>query len=128
MKRPAILIADDDGHVRSALRKRLSAMGYRVMESDDGLGVISHTPLDRFAAIILDHEMPNGDGRSIARVIRHETDVPIIFLPGQNREEFRSITMQLPEVYFLKKPLDSEKLSDLLESLGALPCPATATA
>ncbi len=66
MSRPRILIADDNPHVRKALRVRLTAMGYRVTETADGLGVLRECPKGRFAAVILDHEMPSGDGRSIA--------------------------------------------------------------
>ena len=37
MKKPKILIADDDPKIHQALRVRLSALGYRVIESSDGL-------------------------------------------------------------------------------------------
>lgn len=117
MARPRILIADDDPQVRKALRLRLTALGYRVTEASDGLGVLRECPRGRFAAAILDHEMPSGDGRSIAQLLRNESDVPIVFLSGHNREDFRSIVMRLPQMYFLPKPLDARKLADLLSSL-----------
>ena len=61
--------------------------------------------------------MPNGDGRAIARVIRNESDVPIVFLSGHGREDFCSVVTQLPDVYYLSKPLDDQKLASLLRSL-----------
>ncbi len=117
MKQQTILVADDDRHVRTALRKRLSALGYRVRESADGLGVLSECPRGELDAIILDQDMPNGDGQAIARVVRRESDVPIVFLSGCDRESFRQIVTQLPDLYFLPKPLETGKLADLLESL-----------
>jgi two-component system, OmpR family, response regulator len=117
VKRPTILIADDDPHMRAALRKRLASLGYDVVEAPDGLGVLSQCPQGWVDLILLDLRMPNGDGRSVARVIRRETDVPIVFLSGRDREEFRAIVANLPNVYYLPKPLDDEKLRALLTSL-----------
>lgn len=116
-KKRTVLIADDNHYIRAAMKKRLTAMGYDVVEAENGLGVLSHSPLDAFDLIMLDQEMPFGDGRSVARVIRKETDVPILFVSGHDREEFRSIVMELSDVYYLKKPIDHERLTELLASL-----------
>lgn len=121
-----ILIADDDPHVRVALRTRLKGWGFSVVETSDGLGVISQTSREGVDALILDHEMPLGQGREIARLIRNETDAPIIFLSGHDRETFRLTVMSLPDVYYLPKPLDAERLRDLLQScLGSNGAEAT---
>ena len=125
MRKPTILIADDDRNMRAALRRRLSVLGYRVVEVSDGLGVLAECPKGGVDAVILDHGMPNGDGRSIARVIRNESDIPIVFLSGYHREEFRSVVTELPDVYYLSKPVDDEKLAELLASIiesSPLPC------
>ena len=117
MHKYKILVADDDRTLRSSLRTRLESMGYSVIESDDGLGVLSQTLKEQVHAILLDQGMPNGDGRSIARVIRQECNIPIVFLSGHDREEFRSIAMQLPDVYYLPKPFEDEKLRQLLQQI-----------
>lgn len=121
MRKPTILIADDDAHMRASMRTRLKQMGYQVVESHDGLSVLCQTPQVQVDLIILDQCMPNGDGRDIARFIRNELDVPIVFLSGRDREEFRSIVMQLPNTYYLSKPVDYERLASLFGSL--LPAP-----
>lgn len=118
MHRPRILVADDDRAVRRALKVQLSVFGYDVIESADGLGVLRQTLPCNVAGVILDYDMPNGDGRSIARMIRKECDAPIIFISGYDREDFRPIVSQLADVYFLPKPLDMDKLHDLLSSLA----------
>lgn len=117
MRKQTILIADDDPHMRASMRTRLKGMGYRVLESHDGLSVLCQTPLQPVDLIILDQSMPNGDGRDVARFIRNELDVPIIFLSGRDSEEFRAIVMELPDTYYLAKPVDHDKLASLLRSL-----------
>lgn len=116
-KQATILVADDERDVRRAVRMRLAARGYRVIEALNGLTVLSHHLSEPIAAIILDHGMPDATGREIARVIRNESDVPIIFLSGYDREHFREIVMEFPEMYYLPKPLDGEKLAALLSSI-----------
>ncbi len=116
MKKKRILIADDDRQIRKALRARLTEWGYGIVESSDGLGVISQTTREGVDAVILDHEMPLGNGRDIARVIRGETVVPIVFLSGHEREDFHDAVHTLPNVYFLSKPLEADRLERLLQS------------
>lgn len=115
MREATILIADDDRQFRAALRTRLTNMGFSVAEAVDGVGLLNQCPTGWVDAIILDQEMPNGDGMATAQVIRRETNVPIIFLSGRDRSHFLDIVSRLPDVYYLPKPLDSEKLKGLLE-------------
>jgi len=117
VKKPTILIADDEPHMRAAMKKRLTAWGYSVVESHDGLSVLSQCPKGWVDLVILDQEMPNGDGRSVARVIRNETDIPILFISGHDPEEFRSVVTSLPDIYYLPKPVDDQKLATLLATL-----------
>lgn len=122
MKKKKILIADDDRQIRRALRARLTDWGYDVVESSDGLGVISQTTRVGVDAVILDHEMPLGNGRDIAHLIRNETVVPIVFLSGHDREEFHDAVHTLPNVYFFSKPLEAERLQQLLQSCVGAGC------
>lgn len=117
MYRPTVLVADDDPGVRLGLRKRLRSAGCDVVEAKDGLSVLSQCPQGWVDAIVLDHEMPNGNGQAVARILRHETDAPIIFLSGHQKSEFATICRELPAVYFLPKPFDSKRMMELLDSI-----------
>lgn len=129
MREATILIADDDRQFRAALRTRLTSMGFSVAEAVDGVSLLNQCPTGWVDAIILDQEMPNGDGMATAQVIRRETDVPIIFLSGRDRSHFVDIVSRLPDVYYLPKPLDSEKLRSLLSCvIQAGPSASTETA
>jgi DNA-binding response OmpR family regulator len=103
------------------LRRRLEALAYRVVECSDGLAVLAKTRTQRVDALILDHEMPLGEGRAIAQSVRSYSRAPIIFLSGHNRDDFREAVMRLPDTYYLPKPLDSEKLAQLLASVLSRP-------
>lgn len=117
MHPPTVLIADDDPNFRHALRIRLQAQGYRVLECWDGVGALAKAKSEIVDALILDHEMPAGSGCTIAEQLREVSGTPIVFLSGHDREQFREIVMALPETYYLAKPLDNAKLTRLLDQL-----------
>lgn len=119
MHQQTVLIADDDAQFRKALRARLSARGLAVVECWDGVGVLTkcqHTQVD---ALILDQEMPTGEGRCIAQLVRAFSGAPIIFVSGHAKEDFRDAVMSLPDTYYLAKPLGDGQLESLLNSLMA---------
>lgn len=113
----SILIADDDTQFRSALRARLSSLGFQVVEASDGLGAIAKSRTEHVQLVILDHQMPLGEGRSVATSVRRNTTAPIIFVSGADRDEFLKTVIQVPDSYFLPKPLDSSRLTGLIASL-----------
>ncbi len=86
-------------------------------ETRDDLGVLGQCVPAGLDALVLDHDMPNGDGQSVARLNRRECEAPVVFLSGYDTECFRSIVMQLPDVYYLKKPVASERLESLLHQV-----------
>lgn len=119
MKQPKVLIADDDRAMRSVLRTRLAAWGYTAVEAVDGLGVLAAAAGGAFSAVILDQGMPRGEGTEVARLIRKECAVPIIFVSGRSTEVRASIAGELANVHVLGKPLEAEVLRGVLaEAVG----------
>lgn len=114
-----VLIADDDALLRRALRRRLAMLGYSAVECADGLAAIAKCRDQRFDAIILDHDMPLGEGMAIVGNIRQYSDTPVVFLSGHPQREFAEVVRRVPETYYLPKPLDSERLKQLLQALIA---------
>ncbi len=115
MHKTRILVADDDQNLRNALRVRLTGKGYRVIESGDGINVLSKCLQEQADLVILDHGMPAGDGTTVARMLRRECDAPIIFLSGYTEDTFRPLLTELPNSYFLSKPFSMEALEALIE-------------
>ena len=118
-QKPLVLVADDDAAMRQAIRLRLVSAGYDVEESGDGLGAIAKARAHEHHAIVLDHDMPLGEGMTVAHNLRRLTDTPIVFVSGHDRERFRETVQTLASTYFLPKPLDADRLISLIHSFGA---------
>lgn len=78
MKR--VLVADDNGFVRSALRGYLAAQEeLSVCEAADGVEAVEKAKELRPDLVVLDLAMPNLDGAQAASIIKREMpEVPII--------------------------------------------------
>ncbi|QVK17930.1 response regulator transcription factor [Mycoplasmatota bacterium] len=76
-----ILVCDDERHIRRLISDYLINENYEVIEAIDGEDAI-----DKFYdnhhidLIILDVMMPRKNGYDVAKIIRKESDIPIIFL------------------------------------------------
>ena len=120
---PRILIADDDGDVRSALARQLTRTGYEVLEAADGrrcLEVLRTTPVD---LVILDIYMPELDGMAvIAQANRDFANVRILAISGGGtvpRDQTLEIARRLGATRTLTKPFEHEEfMSAVRELLG----------
>ncbi|HKK33718.1 MAG TPA: response regulator [Desulfomicrobiaceae bacterium] len=118
-----ILVVEDNTVNRLVVTKFLEKMGQQVVQAAGGREAISIFESSRVDLILMDIQMPGMDGIEATREIRKYDrghSVPIIALtahamPG-DRESFLARGMD----GYLSKPLDKEKLSQLLADYAAL--------
>jgi two-component system OmpR family response regulator len=105
-----ILIADDEPKLVTLVEKYLQAEGYSVITCKDGtetMEAFQRQPLD---CLILDINMPSRDGLSIAREIRKNSDVPIIFLSARTEEIDRIVGFELGADDYIPKPFSPREM------------------
>ena len=116
-KQPVILIVEDDEDVARINARMLKRRGYDVRLAftvAEALVFMSETTPDLY---ILDVELPDGDGFSLCRLIRKESDVPVLFLTGK-AESGDSVTgVRLGGDYYLKKPYNMDELVAITDRL-----------
>ena len=87
--RARILVADDDGAIRSVLDAVLSGDGYQVVCVEDGETAIEVARRDGFDLILLDVHMPGRDGLAAARILRGDerlASIPIVMLTARTED------------------------------------------
>lgn len=116
---PTILIAEDSRDGREMLEVLLGLKGYLVLTAADGQRAVE-VALENFPdLIILDLELPRRDGLSVARDLRSHSNfenVPIIILSGHDPMEHKQSAMDAGCTDYLLKPLDFEKLDEILQN------------
>ncbi len=130
VRRPRVVIADDDGDARELLASALSADGYEVVEARDGyelLGLLAASVTRapghvRFDAIVTDVMMPGFSGLDVLTAVqRHLADVPVVVVTAFGDARVCRIAEALGSVAVVDKPFDLDDLRTTLANAIARP-------
>jgi CheY-like chemotaxis protein len=115
-----ILLVDDNEDVRSLMRFWLEERGYRVVQATNGEMAFEAALRERPHVILMDICMPHLNGLTAARRIRaHEQlqDIPIIAISAHDIDELQSAAIDAGCVDIFSKPVDADRLQDVLHRL-----------
>ncbi|MEM7448608.1 MAG: sigma-54 dependent transcriptional regulator [Myxococcota bacterium] len=113
--RERILVIDDDGAFRFAMRKALSRLDYEVLEAEGGKEALSCLRRDVPPDIaLLDLSMKDMNGLEVLKR-RGACPTPIIVLTGHGTVDAAVEAMRLGAFSFLEKPVDAAILAPLLK-------------
>ena len=117
-----LLVVDDSETNRIVMRGMLSALGYEVDEANDGeQGLAAFKGEQRYAAILMDCQMPVMDGYTAARLIREcesstgRAAIPIIAVTAHAMSEERERVLKIGMNDYLTKPVRMGVLAETLE-------------
>jgi two-component system KDP operon response regulator KdpE len=82
-----ILVVDDDPAQLRMVSSLLNANGLKALRANGGREAVRMTVNDKPDLIILDVVMPELDGWETCRLIRGQSDVPVIMMTGRRRTE-----------------------------------------
>ncbi len=117
-RRPRILLADDDELLLKALTIRLEKLNVEVFTATDGYTSLARATELKPDLLILDVNMPAGDGFSVQERLRNDPvlrDIPVIYLTGDQSERLDSICQRLGGFALFHKPF---RLPELIESIN----------
>ena len=81
-----ILLIEDDKDLNTGLTYDLESENYKVFSAltlGDGMSILSENEVD---LILLDGNLPDGDGFDFCRSVKSESDIPVIFLTARDME------------------------------------------
>jgi DNA-binding response OmpR family regulator len=110
MMTPLILVVDDEPKVVRLTRDYLEKNGYRVSTTADGQAALAAARRDKPDLIILDLMLPVIDGREVCRVLRRESDVPIIMLTALSEEIDQVTGLEIGADDYITKPFSVRTL------------------
>ncbi len=123
MRKPKVIIVDDDRDTREMLTLALELEGFEVAQAANGLRLISAMHVDRPDVILLDVMMSWIDGFELCRAIKKNPgfgDIPVIFISARKSVEDERVGMEAGAIDYFPKPLDMDRLiARMREILGA---------
>lgn len=110
MKRPRILIVDDDAAIRATLAQQLTSRDYDIASAADGAEGFDRFRIDPPDLVLTDLAMPGVDGFELIRRIRAISAVPVLVLSvrGGDAEKVRALDLGADD--FVVKPFSIAEL------------------
>jgi two-component system response regulator MprA len=105
-----VLVVDDDPRILSMMRRVLQLEGYQVelaADGDEALEVMRSVGAD---IVILDLMLPGKDGFEVCRVLRQESDVPILMLTARDEPTNKITGLDSGADDYVVKPFNSDEL------------------
>jgi len=133
-RRPRILLAEDDGELRSLLANALRKDGYEIFEARDGAEVLgqlkgvvgpdrswkgSAPPPEPPDVIVSDIRMPGLTGLEVLSVVRgSQIGTPVILITAFGAPETHAEAARLGAVAVFDKPFELDDLRRLLREIA----------
>ena len=106
-----VLIIEDDPHTVEVVQLYLKRDGHNVLSSSDGIQGLRLAREARPDLVVLDLMLPAMDGMEVCRILRQETDVPIVMLTARVDEEERLAGLELGADDYITKPFSPRELA-----------------
>ena len=112
---PLILVVDDEPKIARLARDYLEKNGFRVVTAADGQSALTIARREKPDLLILDLMLPQMDGREVCRILRRESDVPIIMLTASPSLETAIQGIEHRAFRYLTKPVDVVALRETVD-------------
>ena len=112
-----IVVAEDDARQARILSLYLEREGHSVVVAEDGLRAVEEFRRRRPDLLILDVMMPNLDGHDVCRIVRDESDVPILLLTARSSEDDVLVGLDLGADDYVTKPYRARELMARVRAL-----------
>jgi two-component system, OmpR family, alkaline phosphatase synthesis response regulator PhoP len=105
-----ILVVDDEPKIVQLVRDYLERAGFRVLTAPNGKSALRLAHSERPDLIILDLGLPEMDGLDVTRLLRKDSNVPILMLTARSEETDKLIGLELGADDYITKPFSPREL------------------
>lgn len=123
-ERPWILCVEDDADLCEVLRLRFEQLGVGVVRAADGRAAYREAFRRPADVILLDYNLPNGNGDYVLRRLKENPvthEIPVVVLTGRSEKWIERQMLNLGAVAFFQKPADMAALIEELRRHVAMP-------
>ncbi|MDR6121732.1 DNA-binding response OmpR family regulator [Bacillus sp. SLBN-46] len=105
-----ILLVDDERRIIEVLEAYLEREGYEIHSADNGIDALKKAKSINPDLIILDLMLPDISGEEVCRLVRKESDVPILMLTAKSAEDDRINGIVMGADDYLTKPFSPREV------------------
>ena len=117
MQTPHILIVEDELVTRNTLKSIFEAEGYDVFEATDGAEMHQILSENDINLVIMDINLPGKNGLLLARELREQADVALMFLTGRDNEVDKILGLEIGADDYITKPFEMKEVLARIEAV-----------
>lgn len=120
VKRPRILVVDDEVDVREVIQLNLGKEGFEVIAAPDGESALDLLRSEPYDAAIVDVMMPGMDGLALCRAIRQDPEIrnlPVLLLTARDSEMDQIIGLEVGADDFISKSASPRLITTRLKTV-----------
>ncbi len=111
--KPTILVVDDEEIMRNALKRILESSDYKVITTEDAMGLTKHLESSHFDLILLDVNLPWVSGIELCGMLKSHSamkHIPVVLLSGRRTREEVEISFAAGCDDFIAKPFEVDTI------------------
>jgi two-component system OmpR family response regulator len=112
-----VLVVEDDSTLLGVIKYNLVKEGYTTITASDGAQAIEAARKEHPDLIILDIMLPKIDGLEVCRILRHESNIPIIMLTAKSEEIDKVVGLEIGADDYMTKPFSVKELMARIKAL-----------
>ena len=112
-----ILVVEDETSIASFVAAYLRNAGYGVQTAATAQAALIQLAGDAPALVILDLNLPDGDGVELCRRIRKTSDIPILMLTARDEDIDKIIGLEVGADDYMTKPFNPRELVARVKSI-----------
>jgi DNA-binding response OmpR family regulator len=105
-----VLVVEDEEPLGTELAYQLEQEGYRVVQASDGAQALERFRASKPDLVLLDLMLPRLSGIEFTRIIRRESDAPILMLTAKATEVDKVVGLELGADDYVTKPFSLREL------------------
>jgi DNA-binding response OmpR family regulator len=105
-----ILFVEDEASISDPFSRALAREGFDAVVARTAREALALADRSQFDLVLLDLNLPDGDGRDVARELRRHGDIPIVMLTARGTETDRIVGLELGADDYVVKPFSGAEL------------------
>ena len=112
-----VLVVEDDSTLLGVIKYNLVKEGYAAITAADGVQAIEAARKEHPDLLILDIMLPKLDGLEVCRILRRESNIPIIMLTAKSEEIDKVVGLEIGADDYMTKPFSVKELMARVKAL-----------
>lgn len=117
MQKGTVLAVDDDENLQTVVSQYLEDDGYKVVNAGNISGALEKTHGANFDVVLLDLNLPDGEGISLIPQMRTKTLAPIIIVSGKSDTTEKIVCLEMGADDYITKPFEMRELSARIKAV-----------